>query len=179
MCFNVIYPTVSGMLLFISVLAGTAAVAVWIGVLVCEGFRHADVPCDVRVRVRTLPAEGPGAAGRWVEVTLANPSTGTALVALGLRRARPAWMGVTPRRCTARRRAQLSLGERMVGAVPAGESARFHVWAEGELRSLRLLAAVGTLGRLRLHRLPLPQPSPPGAPAVGLELLEPREPVVP
>jgi hypothetical protein len=178
LCFNVVYPTVSVMLLLTLLLAGTGAVAVCIGVLVREGFRHGDVGGDVRVRALTLPPSEPG-AGRWVEVTLTNPSTGTALAALSLRRARPAWLRAAPQRHTGGRRTRLRLAERIVGAVSPGESAAFHVWAEGDLRSLRLLVAIGTPGRLRLHRLPLPESLGAGALGAGEELVDRREPVVP
>jgi hypothetical protein len=175
LCFNVICPTVSAVLLLISLIAGTASVAVAIAVLVREGFRHGDVAGDVRVRARTLAPAVPGAAGRWVEVTLSNPSTGIALAALSLQRARLARLGATTQRRTAGRRTRLGLGERILGAVPARKSAQFHLWAEGDVRSLRLLVAVGTPGRMRLHRLPLPGPVPTDAPGAGARLVDPRE----
>lgn len=170
--------TVSGMVLLISVLAGAAAVAGLIAVLIREGFRHGDLPVDVRVRARTLPAADPGAGGRWVQVTVSNPAAAIALVALGLRRGRRGWPA-TPARRTGGRRTRLGLGERSVGAVPAGQDADFHLWAEGELRRLRLMVAVGTPGRLRLHRLPLPAPVGDAAAGVGVKRPDSREPVRP
>ncbi len=131
------------------------------------------------MRARTLAAARPGAAGRWLEVTITNPSPATALVALGLRRSRFPWAGADTRRRTAGRRARLSLGERVLGTVSFGESGEFHLWAEGDLRRLRLLVAVGTPGRLRLHRIPLPQAAPAGADDAGEELLDLRAPAAP
>ncbi len=187
MCFNVIYPTVSAMLFLWTVLAAAAAAAVVIVLLVGEGFRNGDREHDVRVRARTLAPAGPGATGasaparpgatgRWVEVTLTNPSAATALVAVSLRRAHPGW-GTTTRRHTPRRPQRLSLGEQMLGTVPPGQTTALHVWAEGDLRRLRLLVAVGSSGRLRLHRLPLPGPLPAGSPGAGAALPDPRSPV--
>ncbi len=173
------YPTVLDMLLLTSVLAGTVAAVAFIAVLVREGFRHGDRPGDPRVRSRTLAAAGPGTAGRWLEVTITNPSAATALVALSVRRSRFRWTGAETRRRTAGRRARLSLGERVLGVVSAGESSEFHLWAEGDHRRLRLLVAVGTPGRLRLHRIPLPEPVAAEADEVGRRLLDPRAPALP
>ena len=173
------YPTVSDMLVLTSVLAGTVAAAAFIGALVRQGFRHGDVAGDAHVRARALECLEPGTGGRWLEVTIATPSAATALVALGLGRTRLSRLGSTATRHTAGRRARLSLGERMVGAVPGGESAEFHVWAEGDLRRLTLLVSVGTPGRLRLHRLPMPGPLPDHLSGVGQELPDPRESVAP
>jgi hypothetical protein len=178
LCFNVIYPTVWDMLGLAIVLATAGMVGVWLAVLVREGFRQGDRPGDARVWARALAASGPGAPGRWVEVTIDNPSASTALVALSVERARRAWLGATAQRHTARRRARLSLGERSVGAVPARASGEFCLWAEGDPRRLRLVVAVGTSGRLRLHRLPLPPPPPPGAGDPGVPLPDPRTPAV-
>jgi hypothetical protein len=179
LCFNVIYPTVSAMLVLTSVFAATALAAVFIAVLVREGFRHGDVAGDARVRARTLAPAEAGAAGRWLEVTITNPSTAIALTAVRLRRSRVAWVEATPRRRTAGRRVRLTLREWLLGAVPAQDSAVFHLWAEGDLRRLRLLVAVGTPGRLRLHRLPVPKPLPADPAVAGSELPDPREPALP
>jgi hypothetical protein len=179
LCFNVIYPTVSVMLVLISTLAAIVLAVVFSAVLVREGFRHGDVAGDARVRARTLAQAEPGAAGRWLEVTITNPSAAIALTAVRLRRSRVSWVEATPQRRTAGRWAGLSVREWMLGAVPARGSAVFHLWAEGDIRRLRLLVAVGTPGRLRLHRLPVPKPRPADAARAGLELPDPREPALP
>jgi hypothetical protein len=178
LCFNVIPLTVFSVVVLLSALAVIAALVAFGAMLLRAGFRHGDVAGDVRVRVRTGALARPGAPGRWVQVTLTNPSQATALVALGVRRARWSWLGATPQRHTAGPRTRLSLGERIIGAVPAGEGADFHLWAEGDLRRVRLLVAVGTPGRLRLHRLLAPAPLPGGQPAPGEGRRDPRQPAV-
>jgi hypothetical protein len=178
LCFNVIYPTVSGMIL-LSLLLAFAVVPAFAAVLVGQGFRHGDIAGDPRVRARAPAPAQPGAAGRWLEVTVTNPSPDIALVAVGLGRQRIRWPETTAQRRTAGRRTRLSLRDRILGAVPAADSAEFHVWAEGDLRRLRLLVAVGTPGRLRLHRLPLPEPERLAAAGLGREPVDPREPAMP
>lgn len=160
--------TVSTMVTLVIVLTGTAVLAVALGALVRDGFRHGDRSSDARVRARvwTGGAAAPGAsggsaglvaaAGDWVEVTIANDGPDTALVALRLGRARlPAALAGPVARRTAGRRHRLNVAEQVVGAVAAGESAAFWLWADGGHRGRRALVSVGTSGRLRLHRIML------------------------
>jgi hypothetical protein len=140
------------------VLIAMAAVVAFVAVLVREGFRNGDLGDDVRVGTRTVAALDAGATGKWVEVTVTNPSAATALLALALRRPRFPRLSPAVERRTGGRRVRLSLADQVLGTVPPGEDRRFWVWAEGDHRRLRLEAAVGTPGRLRLHRVPLARP---------------------
>src|SRR5262249_23128948 len=105
------------MVILITVLAGTLAAVALVGVLIREGFRNGDVSADVQVGTRTLAAGDAGGSGRWVEVTVTNPTPAIALVALGLRRSRLAWPAAAAQRRTARLRTRLRLDERVMGAV--------------------------------------------------------------
>lgn len=131
-----------------------------IAVLVRNGFRHGDLQSDLGVSARVQTVAGrPGQAlrpGGWVAVTISNPAPGTALVGLQITRARRGerLMPVADRR-TGGRRSRVSVTDQVVGAVPGGAQERFWLWADSDPRRLCLLAAVGTEGRLRLHRLPL------------------------
>lgn len=127
--------------------------------LVRAGFRDADSDDEVRVQVRTV-ATGQ-ATGGWIEATISNPGGDTALAGLTLRRTRPAWW-VTPAvaRRTGGRRTRIALADQMIGVVEPGGRTRLWMWADGSLRHLRLVVTVGTPGRLRLHRIPLPAPVP-------------------
>lgn len=123
--------------------------------LVRDGLRHGDLESDVRVSAALQPVPGMSNGG-WVAVTLTNPAPATALVGLELRHARPGerLMPVAGR-STGGPRTRLSVTDQVVGAVPGEVQERFWLWADRDPRRLCLLAAVGTEGRLRLHRLPL------------------------
>ena len=156
-------PDSVGMIVLVSVLAGTVAAVAIIAGLVHVGFRDGDRPQDARVQAEVVPAAGRNdGAGTWIEATVINPAPATALVALALRRSRFIWTGAVSERRTGGRRVRLALADQVIGAVPAQESGRFWLWAEGELHRLRLVVAVGTPGRLRLHRIPIVLAAPAG-----------------
>lgn len=145
-------------LIFVTVaLLATSSV---IAVLVRKGFRHGDLQSDLGVAARLQPVDAPGGEahrdGGWVAVSISNPAPGIALVGLELRRARRAQrlMPIADRR-TGGRRSRLSLTDQVMGAVAGGAQEHFWLWADEDPRRLCLLAAVGTEGRLRLHRIPL------------------------
>ena len=134
----------------------TLVSALAIAELIRRGLSDGDCQSDAVVQVRLATSESPDARGRWTQAVVTNLSTSTALVALSVRRGR--WRdsaAASVERGAASRRFRLQLAEQIVGAVPAGERRAFWLWAEGDARRLQLVTAVGTPGRLRLHRVPL------------------------
>lgn len=164
-------PTVLIMAPLIAILAATIAVATLLAALIRRGFRDGDIDTDVEVSACALdPGRAGPATGAWVEVIVENPSAGTALAALRLRRARrvPWAAPAVGRRTAAGRRARLSLADQSIGPVPPGDVARFWLWTDHDPRRVDLLAAVGTEGRLRLHRIPVSAAAPPaGRPGIA------------
>jgi hypothetical protein len=153
--------TLAAMAVLISLLASAAAVGL-LAELIRRGFRDGDRADDPIVEAHSLPAH-PDAPGTWVEAVIENRSPAVALVGLTLRASRrPRWW---PRSAVARRggvrRPRARISEQTVGAISAGETARFWLWAAGG-GSLVVHAAIGTPRRLRLHRLSLSIP-----PAMG------------
>jgi hypothetical protein len=138
-------------------LFGAALVsALAIAELIRRGLADGDCDSDAVVQARLATSESADTRGRWTQAVVTNPSASTALIALSVRRAR--WRDLaaaTVERGAAGRRFRLRLAEQLVGAVPAGERREFWLWAEGDARRLQLVAAVGTPGRLRWHRIPL------------------------
>ncbi|HWE14501.1 MAG TPA: hypothetical protein VG365_13355 [Solirubrobacteraceae bacterium] len=164
------------MILLSAIVAGISAAVALIGVLVRQGFRDGDVRCDARVRARVLAAANPPVPAGWVEVTITNPSSATALVALALRPVRFARMSSVVQRRTGGRRVRLTLSDKVLGAVAPEQADRFWLWADADPRRLRLHVAVGTPGRLRLHRLPLPDAEPDGDRRGREQVDDPRAP---
>jgi hypothetical protein len=138
-------------------LLGIALVsALTIAELIRRGLADGDCHSDAVVQARLTAPEVADTRGRWTQAVVTNPSASTALIALSVRRAR--WgdlAAATVQRGAAGRRFRLRLAEQSMGAVPAGERREFWLWADGDARRLQLVAAVGTPGRLRLHRIPL------------------------
>jgi hypothetical protein len=138
-------------------LFGAALVsALAIAELIRRGLADGDCDSDPVVHAQLARSESADTRGRWTQAVVTNPSASTALIALSVRRAR--WRDLaaaTAERGAAGRRFRVRLAEQTVGAVPAGERREFWLWAEGDARRLQLVAAVGTPGRLRLHRIPL------------------------
>jgi hypothetical protein len=176
--FKVLWPTVWDMVLLIAVLAGISVATALIAVLVREGFRNGDVASDARVRARVPADADPLPAGGWVEVTITNPLPATALVGLALRRPRFARLSGDYERRTGRRRVRLTLADQVLGTVAPEATALFWLWADDDHRRLRLLVAIGTPGRLRLHRLPLPDREPAGERHAHESMDGPRAPSV-
>lgn len=168
MCFIVAGLRLSGVAVLISLLA-SVAVAALLAELVRRGFRDGDLTSDPTVEVHSLAAD-PEGEGTWVEVSIDNRSPAVALVGLrlhGLRR--PRWW---PSPAVARRggshRPHVAISELTVGAIAAGETGRFWLWADGRGRPA-LEARIGTPNRLRRHRLSVP----PAADARGASLRRP------
>jgi hypothetical protein len=67
-----------------------------------------------------------------VEVTITNPSSATALVALALRPVRFARMSTAVQRRTGGRRVRLTLSDKVLGAVAPEQADRFWLWADAD-----------------------------------------------
>ena len=156
MCFNVIWTIVLTMESLLCLFGVALVSALTIAELVRRGLADGDRHFDAVVQAWLTTSEGAQIRGRWTQAVVTNPSASTALIALSVRRARWGdWAAASVERGAAGRRFRLRLAEQTVGAVPAGERREFWLWAEGDARRLQLVAAVGTPGRLRLHRIPL------------------------
>jgi hypothetical protein len=154
LCFIVAEPTLTRMT--VSILLGACALAVGlVAELIRRGFDNGDRVSDPTVKAQSRPLS-PGARGAWVEVVIANPSPAIALVGLRLRGLRrPNWLPSPAHdRRRGPRRPQMRISDQTVGAIAAGDTERFWLWADGN-RRLRLEAAVGTRDRLRIHHLPV------------------------
>lgn len=143
------------------VLLSTSAYA-GIGYLIWRGFRDGDQASDPQLRVLGVSGDLHG-LGTWVDVELENDGPSTALVAVGLRRRRR-WLRAS--REVSRRAAPRGLrlrltDEHAVGAVSAGQTTWFRLDAPAAASGVRIVAAIGTPGRMRLHRVDVPA----GAPA--------------
>jgi hypothetical protein len=157
----------------IIVVLAVALATVLIAWLIRRGFRDGDIESDVAVRARALvparphvgsgvPGQGRTGAGAWIEVTVTNPSQAIALVGLSLRRSRvPELLASGPGRRGPGPRTRLRLADQVLGTVCADEAERFWLWADPDRRRLMVHAAVGTPGRLRLHRVAVQHPARP------------------
>jgi hypothetical protein len=147
-------------------LVAIVVAVVLVAELVARGFRDGDLASDVLVRAHTSSPGGPQCRGGWVQVTIANPSPSTALAALTLRRSgRLSRLSPAIGRRTMDRRIRLSLRDQLLGAVRPETAETFWLWADDDPRRVTVEVAVGTPGRLRLHRLPGARLEPAAAPA--------------
>jgi len=147
-----------------AVLALSAVVLTFalLGYAIRRGFVDGDVEADVAVRLNAV-ADGLDGIRGWVSVEVENPGAGAALVGLALSRPRATALcalrhldPVTRRTLGRRHKVDLESTEAL-GAVPAGEKARFELELPpaGNRAPTELVALVGTRGRLRLHRIAL------------------------
>ena len=135
----------------LSIVVGTSAALSLLGYLAWRGFYDGDGGDDVIVRAQRISRP---AGSVSVGVAITNPGHAPALVALALRSTwGPRWAGRPPCRQTVLRPSRLSLADRTIGALAAGETARFLLSARRTRHPLELEVTVGSSRRLRRHRL--------------------------
>jgi len=138
--------------LWTGVTLGLLLFTVWVAFL---GFRNGDYSSDARVSVRRLDLP-PGASGIRAEVTIANLNPKDALVGISLERRQTRHLIAGRAGRSTAIRLVATAADDVVGVVASYSTDRFRIWGDGVDVADHVLIRVGTPGRLRLHRLPLP-----------------------